>query len=166
LLLLCLDQSSLLLLCKQEALQSARDTSTHPHRRQPHPCTVRLFRSLMASTPPTPHLPDPGQVLHLDFRPAPSTTPAPARPGLRLVQWNIERGYQLPSIIQQLQELDADIISLQEVQQNETRRSSARSKTCSAGRQSPSCTCRCSCRWTGAVNAAVARTQALPLPKL
>jgi hypothetical protein len=31
------------------------------------------------------------------------------------VQWNIERGYQLSSIIEQLQALDADVISLQEV---------------------------------------------------
>jgi endonuclease/exonuclease/phosphatase family metal-dependent hydrolase len=34
---------------------------------------------------------------------------------LRLVTFNIERGYQLPLVIQQLQALDADIIALQEV---------------------------------------------------
>ncbi len=31
------------------------------------------------------------------------------------VQWNIERGYQLPGIIEELKHIDADIISLQEV---------------------------------------------------
>lgn len=68
-----------------------------------------------------PHnLPQPGQVVHTDFReqrqkhtPAPDDR-KPQKP-LRLVQFNIERGYQLPLIIQQLQELDADVISLQEV---------------------------------------------------
>jgi hypothetical protein len=31
------------------------------------------------------------------------------------LQWNIERGYQLPGIIEELKRLDADVISLQEV---------------------------------------------------
>jgi endonuclease/exonuclease/phosphatase family metal-dependent hydrolase len=34
---------------------------------------------------------------------------------LRCVQWNIERGYQLPAVIAELRALDADIISLQEI---------------------------------------------------
>lgn len=86
-------------------------------------------------------LPKPGQVVHLDFRqPAaaqqtseqasaqhtPNATTASqtnitgrnstknSRP-LRLVQWNIERGYELPLVIQQLRELEADVVSLQEV---------------------------------------------------
>jgi len=62
-------------------------------------------------------LPKPGQVVHVDFRQQElrflsSETQRP----LRLVQWNIERGYQLQLVIQHLQALDADIISLQEVQ--------------------------------------------------
>jgi hypothetical protein len=73
-------------------------------------------------------LPRPGQVVHLDFRrpdavadkQQPPTTDPPqtisisSRP-LCLVQWNIERGYELPLVIQQLQQLDADIVALQEV---------------------------------------------------
>jgi exonuclease III len=34
---------------------------------------------------------------------------------VRILQWNIERGYQLPAIIQELQRLDADVLGLQEV---------------------------------------------------
>lgn len=34
---------------------------------------------------------------------------------VKLLQWNIERGYQLPGIIEELRKIDADVISLQEV---------------------------------------------------
>jgi hypothetical protein len=49
---------------------------------------------------------------------------------LRLVQWNIERGYQLPLIIEQLQDLDADIISLQEVCEDPGQNHCAGGSTC------------------------------------
>lgn len=76
----------------------------------------------------TPGLPKPGEVVHIDYRSL-STNCGPAghdaalqqaaaaadpQP-IKLLQWNIERGYQLDLIIQQLQEVDADIISLQEI---------------------------------------------------
>ena len=35
--------------------------------------------------------------------------------GLRLVQWNIERGYQYKRILDTLRRLDADIVALQEI---------------------------------------------------
>lgn len=64
------------------------------------------------------HLPQPGEVVHIDFRTsgqqAPAAQPSNSSRPLRLVQWNIERGYQLPLVIKQLQDLDADVTSLQE----------------------------------------------------
>ncbi|KAJ2400643.1 hypothetical protein GGI23_001910 [Coemansia sp. RSA 2559] len=58
----------------------------------------------------------PGEILTYDYR---RTTERPAtaeipRP-LRVVQWNIERGYQLDAIISTLERLDADILCLQEI---------------------------------------------------
>ena len=32
-----------------------------------------------------------------------------------LLQWNIERGYKLPDIIAQMQQIQADVIALQEI---------------------------------------------------
>jgi hypothetical protein len=65
-----------------------------------------------------PTLPPPGQIFQRDFRAAATRaalpTPPP-RPGVRLVQWNVERGYQLTGIIEALRRLDADVIALQEV---------------------------------------------------
>lgn len=62
---------------------------------------------------------EPGEIVHIDFRTsnhhAQAAPPSHSSRPLRLVQWNIERGYQLPLIIQHLKELDADVISLQEV---------------------------------------------------
>ena len=78
----------------------------------------------------------PGEWLHRDYRPsaassvsrsvdvvsatasvavpsAPSPPPPPR--SLRVVQWNIERGYALTAIIAELRALDADVIALQEV---------------------------------------------------
>lgn len=58
-------------------------------------------------------LPKPGDLVHLDFRRSPN---APARSqSIKLLQWNIERGYKLPKIIKELQAIDADIIALQEI---------------------------------------------------
>lgn len=34
---------------------------------------------------------------------------------LKLVQWNIERGYKLESVIEELKVIDADILALQEI---------------------------------------------------
>ncbi|KAJ1828350.1 hypothetical protein LPJ56_001162 [Coemansia sp. RSA 2599] len=61
----------------------------------------------------------PGEIIQYDFRrSAPYAEPAAAsdipRP-LRVVQWNIERGYQLEAVIATLQRLDADILCLQEI---------------------------------------------------
>ncbi|GAB4817239.1 hypothetical protein N2152v2_004285 [Parachlorella kessleri] len=58
-------------------------------------------------------LPLPGTVYAKDFR-QPGAQDGTNKP-LKLLQWNIERGYQLPGIIEELKHIDADIISLQEV---------------------------------------------------
>jgi len=55
-------------------------------------------------------LPKPAETLHLDFRSGPS--PKLDRP-IRLLQWNIERGYKLDAIIEELKALDADVLALQ-----------------------------------------------------
>jgi endonuclease/exonuclease/phosphatase family metal-dependent hydrolase len=36
-------------------------------------------------------------------------------PTVKILAWNIERGYKLPQIVQQLKQIDADILLLQEV---------------------------------------------------
>lgn len=61
-------------------------------------------------------LPAPGEVVHVDHRPqgAPTGSSNNSTP-LKLVQWNIERGYCLEAIIEQLRGLDADVLALQEV---------------------------------------------------
>lgn len=51
-------------------------------------------------------------VVQRDYRPAGSPE---QRERVRLLQWNIERGYKLPGIVAELQRLDADVIALQEV---------------------------------------------------
>lgn len=66
------------------------------------------------------HLTSPGQVFAVDCRPtedAQGSQPgaAAAASPLKLLQWNIERGYQLPGIVQELKRIDADVLSLQEV---------------------------------------------------
>ncbi|PSC72469.1 Endonuclease exonuclease phosphatase domain-containing [Micractinium conductrix] len=60
-------------------------------------------------------LPPPGAVLRRDFRCGPTQVPARLDGAIKLLQWNIERGYQLAGIIEELRSIDADIISLQEV---------------------------------------------------
>ena len=59
----------------------------------------------------------PGEWLFRDcrvHRPASPSSSAPPVP-VRVVQWNIERGYELPRIIAALRALDADVVALQEV---------------------------------------------------
>ncbi|KAJ2521906.1 hypothetical protein GGI11_001877 [Coemansia sp. RSA 2049] len=58
----------------------------------------------------------PGEILTYDYRnkterPATAEIPRP----LRVVQWNIERGYKLDAVISTLEKLDADILCLQEI---------------------------------------------------
>jgi len=62
----------------------------------------------------------PGEIFQADFRPAANTdtasSPLPSSSEtIKLLQWNIERGYKLQGIIQELKRIDADVISLQEV---------------------------------------------------
>ena len=59
-------------------------------------------------------LPAPFEVYCLDCRPA-AAAARPDRGFLRIVQWNVERGYKLQGIIDELRTLDADVIALQEV---------------------------------------------------
>lgn len=65
-----------------------------------------------------PTLPKPGDIVHLDYRSpeaiAAASHPDETRP-LRVVQWNIERGYELDAVKTTLAELDADILLLQEI---------------------------------------------------
>lgn len=59
-------------------------------------------------------LPAPGEIVLHDFRDKVKTQKETGRE-LKVVQWNIERGYKLAGIIQELKKLDADIIGLQEI---------------------------------------------------
>ncbi|KAI9502983.1 hypothetical protein GGI25_005796 [Coemansia spiralis] len=58
----------------------------------------------------------PGELIKYDYRSAAehSDTAGILRP-LRVVQWNIERGYRLEAVLAVLEELDADILCLQEI---------------------------------------------------
>ncbi|EFN58182.1 hypothetical protein CHLNCDRAFT_142016 [Chlorella variabilis] len=56
----------------------------------------------------------PGKLFRRDCRPAGPARPE-AKSTIKLLQWNIERGYQLAGIIEELRAIDADILSLQEV---------------------------------------------------
>jgi len=58
------------------------------------------------------HLPQPGTVVVRDFR---NGFAPEGMASLKVVQWNIERGYKLESIARELRELKADVIALQEV---------------------------------------------------
>jgi hypothetical protein len=66
----------------------------------------------------------PGEIFQADFRPptivnAAAATAAVATASsaetIKLLQWNIERGYKLQGIIEELKTINADVISLQEV---------------------------------------------------
>jgi len=63
-------------------------------------------------------LPKSGEILLYDFREGAQkdcSSQGSIPHSIRVVQWNIERGYQLESIIKHLQELNGDIICLQEL---------------------------------------------------
>ncbi|KAK9909184.1 hypothetical protein WJX75_008403 [Coccomyxa subellipsoidea] len=61
-------------------------------------------------------LPKPGDIWTKDFRSADAAVRnLPEDRPIRLVQWNIERGYELKKIIEELKQLDADVIALQEI---------------------------------------------------
>ena len=59
-------------------------------------------------------LPKPAEILHVDCRSKAQqqAKPDPSKP-IRLLQWNIERGYKLEAIIEELRLLDADVLALQ-----------------------------------------------------
>ncbi|KAJ2839469.1 hypothetical protein J3B01_000683 [Coemansia erecta] len=58
----------------------------------------------------------PGQIVTYDFRDPQTCEPETEIPRpLRVLQWNIERGYKLDAVLEILQELDADILCLQEI---------------------------------------------------
>jgi hypothetical protein len=72
------------------------------------------------------HLTPPGEIFRADFRPPPNATTIttatassssqpPPSGTIKLLQWNIERGYKLQGIIEELKQINADVISLQEV---------------------------------------------------
>jgi hypothetical protein len=84
------------------------------------PCVDQCKLCTDAQAPrPTPRdLPKPGTILVKDFRSDATKAEAKARPKdqpVKLLQWNIERGYKLPQIIEELKALDADVLALQEV---------------------------------------------------
>ncbi|KAI9143397.1 Endonuclease/exonuclease/phosphatase [Paraphysoderma sedebokerense] len=74
--------------------------------------------SATESVPPL----SPGELLTYDFRSHPTTNHSSSSLNspcnlheVKVVQWNIERGYQLDKVIQELVNLNADIIALQEL---------------------------------------------------
>ncbi|KAL0032425.1 hypothetical protein WJX79_010921 [Trebouxia sp. C0005] len=58
-------------------------------------------------------LPKAGELVQFDFRREAKTHTS--NEGVKLLQWNIERGYKLEKIVDELKAIDADIIALQEV---------------------------------------------------
>ncbi|KAH3766167.1 endonuclease/exonuclease/phosphatase family metal-dependent hydrolase [Pelomyxa schiedti] len=68
---------------------------------------------------------EPGSITTADFRIHGQPSGIGSIGGIRVVQWNIERGYKLPGIIEQLSMLNADIIFLQEVDKDCERSNSA-----------------------------------------
>lgn len=59
------------------------------------------------------NLPSPGDVILHDFRDSSLSQAHDTKQPLKLLQWNIERGYKLKEIIQELKTLDADVIAIQ-----------------------------------------------------
>lgn len=60
----------------------------------------------------------PGDLIFYDYRPSPAPSLNDNKnqnKPIKLIQWNVERGYQLNEIIQHLLERDADILCLQEL---------------------------------------------------
>jgi hypothetical protein len=64
---------------------------------------------------PLSELPKPGEILCYDYRSKGSNPELSPSKKLKMLQWNIERGYELPSIIEILRHVDADILALQEL---------------------------------------------------
>lgn len=61
-------------------------------------------------------LPKPGEILRRDYRTPSVKAEVLARPAsapIRMVQWNIERGYKLDAVIDELKHLNADVLALQ-----------------------------------------------------
>ena len=61
-------------------------------------------------------LPKPGEILRRDHRTPSVKAEVLARPAsapIRMVQWNIERGYKLDAVIDELKRLNADVLALQ-----------------------------------------------------
>lgn len=58
---------------------------------------------------------NPGDIIAIDAR---SGVESPMPDRLKIIQWNIERGYKLPEILKILKKLDADIVGLQELDIN------------------------------------------------
>ena len=82
-------------------------------------CAEEAERKLLELGTHDPSLPKPGEILHIDFRAdgagdAASAALSSGRP-LRVVQWNIERGYKLDAIVRTLAAVDADVLILQEI---------------------------------------------------
>lgn len=72
----------------------------------------------MAPRQTNPDLPKPGEFKVYDFRSDKTKAEAKARSAektIKLLQWNIERGYKLDAIIEELQTLDADVLAIQEI---------------------------------------------------
>jgi endonuclease/exonuclease/phosphatase family metal-dependent hydrolase len=67
----------------------------------------------MPRTPDATHTPAPGTEVVIPG-PTPKATPLQDN-RVKVVQWNIERGYKLPAIVQILKALDADVLCLQEL---------------------------------------------------
>lgn len=98
-------QSSILFLFSQRfcaLFEQVRDL----HKCFVEDCRVSLVTMLEG-------LPMPGEIVKHDFREPGATVTSPA--SLKIVQWNIERGYKLHGIIGELQKLKADVIGLQEI---------------------------------------------------
>ena len=109
-------------------------------------------------------LPKPGHIIQHDFRNTASRSAAPREQPIRLLQvccemiptesigkqhcshpwpalqWNIERGYRLPDIIAEMQQIQADVIALQEIDIG-----CKRSGSMDTGEAEQTCRAPCSC---------------------
>eukprot|EP00798_Chlamydomonas_sp_ICE-L_P003282 gene3282-13309_t len=89
----------------------------HPIRRVA--CASDCSSSSMtdSSTVSSKALPKPGKLLSYDFR-SEAAKQAASKKGdapIKCLQWNIERGYKLDAVIEELKKLDADVLALQEI---------------------------------------------------
>lgn len=60
-------------------------------------------------------LPKPGDLVLRDFRPKSGPVPTPSDGRLKLFQWNVERGYKLDLILEEVERLQPDILAIQEI---------------------------------------------------